>query len=76
MVATEDRASFVMVVRRAAEVLDLQLPSVEVETNVLTEVLQPGGSHSEPLLPFYPGPLKYPARGLGSPVLRTIGPRH
>lgn len=34
-------ASFAVVVRRAAEILDLSLPSVAVKTKVLTEVLQP-----------------------------------
>ena len=37
--ATEESASFAMVVRRASEILDLQLPTQEVKTNVLTEVL-------------------------------------
>ena len=35
----EEGASFVMVAIRAAEVRVLQLPSIEVETNLLTEVL-------------------------------------
>ena len=50
--AIEEAVSFGMVVRMAAEVLDLQLPSIEVKANVLTEVLQTGISHTEPLLPF------------------------
>lgn len=54
-VAMEEETSFAMVVRRAAAVLDLQLPSVEVKMNVLMEVLQPGVLHSEPLLPFKEG---------------------
>ena len=68
-VATEEGASFAMVIRRAAEVLDLQLPPVEVKMNVLTEVLQPGLSHSEPLLSFNEG-LTCPARGLGQALYR------
>lgn len=39
-----------MMVLRAAEVLDLQLPSVAVKMNILTKVLQPAVSSSEPLL--------------------------
>ena len=35
---TEEGASFAMVVKGAAEVLDLQLPSLEVITHVLTEL--------------------------------------
>ena len=41
-----------MVMRMAAEILDLQLPTQEVKTSVLTWVLQPGQTSSEPLLPF------------------------
>lgn len=48
----QEGASFVMVVRRAAEVMELQLPMVQVKANVLSELLQPGVSLSEPLLPF------------------------
>ena len=47
-----ESASFAMVMRRAAEVLDLQLGTMEVKTNTLTEVLQPGPTSSESLLPF------------------------
>ncbi|KAJ1114675.1 hypothetical protein NDU88_002910 [Pleurodeles waltl] len=50
--ATEERASYSMVVRREAEFLGLELPLVAVRSNHLTEVLQPGASSSEPLLPF------------------------
>ncbi|KAJ1218360.1 hypothetical protein NDU88_005940 [Pleurodeles waltl] len=41
-VATEEGASYAMVVCRAAEVLDLDLLKVPVRTNLLTEVIQPG----------------------------------
>ena len=41
---TEEPASFVIVIRSAAEVLDLTLHTTEVKTNVLTEVLNPGQS--------------------------------
>ncbi|KAJ1083121.1 hypothetical protein NDU88_003281 [Pleurodeles waltl] len=51
-VATEEGASYSMVVRTAAEVLDFELPSVEVRPNILTYVLQPGSS-SFPS-PFFP----------------------
>ena len=46
--ATEESPSFATVVRRAAEILDLKLPTQEV----LTEVLQVGQISSEPLLSF------------------------
>ena len=48
----EESSSFATVVRRAAEVLDLQQSSVETEATVLTEVLQPRHVGSDPLLPF------------------------
>ncbi|KAJ1101563.1 hypothetical protein NDU88_006630 [Pleurodeles waltl] len=51
-VATAEGATYRMVVSRAAEVVGLELPTVEVSSNLLTEVLQPGASTSEPLLPF------------------------
>ena len=70
-----------MVVRRAAEVLDLQLPSVEVKMNVLTEVFQTWVPHSEPLLPFNEdlsdillGAWAKPCTA--TPVHRTIARRH
>ncbi|KAJ1198716.1 hypothetical protein NDU88_002555 [Pleurodeles waltl] len=79
-VATEEGASFAMVVRRAAEVLDLKLPTVPVRTNILTEVLQPGVSTSELLLPFNEaltdvllGTWSKPSTE--APVNRTIGRR-
>lgn len=50
--ATEEGASFIIVVRKAAEILDLQLPSIEVKLNVLTEVHQPELRSVAPLLPF------------------------
>ena len=51
-VVTEEGASFAIVVRRAVEVLDLQLPTVDVKTSILTEVLQLGVSNTEPLLHY------------------------
>ena len=41
-----------MVVRKAAEVLDLQLPSVETKTTVLIEVLHQATLGPKPMLPF------------------------
>ncbi|KAJ1165464.1 hypothetical protein NDU88_005892 [Pleurodeles waltl] len=49
---TEEAASFHAVIRKAAEVLDLPLPAVEVKRNLLTEVLHPTSVAVEPLLPF------------------------
>ncbi|KAJ1160485.1 hypothetical protein NDU88_000987 [Pleurodeles waltl] len=51
-VATEEGASYAMVVRSAAEVLDLDLPTVPVGTNLLIELLQPGVTTSELMLPL------------------------
>ena len=45
----EESASFAVVVRRAAKVLELQLTSIETKTNVFMETLQPGPATSEPL---------------------------
>ena len=41
-----------MEVMQEAEVCDLNLPTVETKTTLLTEVLQPISKGSEPLLPF------------------------
>ena len=41
---TEESASFVVVVCRAAKMFELQLPTVETKANLLTEILQPGPS--------------------------------
>lgn len=46
----EEGAFFAVVMRRVAEVLDLQLPSVTVKTNILTVELQLGIAPSEPQL--------------------------
>ena len=48
----KEAASFANGVQRAAEVFDLQLPTQEVKTNVLTEKLQLGQTSLGPLLPF------------------------
>lgn len=48
----EENASFAAVVCRAAETLDLQLPSVETKMNILTKIIPPGPGTSELLLPF------------------------
>ena len=50
--ATEESSSFATVVMQAAEVLDLNLPTVETKTTILTEVLQLSTEGSEPLLTF------------------------
>lgn len=47
---TEESASFLMVTCRVAKGLKLQLPTLEVKTNVLTKVLQPGQTNIESLL--------------------------
>ncbi|KAJ1206569.1 hypothetical protein NDU88_001972 [Pleurodeles waltl] len=79
-VATEEGTSYFMVVQRAAEVLDLELSSVKVSPDILTNVLQPGYSTSEPLLPFNEaltdvllGTWSRPITG--APVNRTIARR-
>ncbi|KAJ1213128.1 hypothetical protein NDU88_000767 [Pleurodeles waltl] len=80
-VTTAEGATYSMVVSRAAEVLGLELPTVEVRSNLLTEVLQPGACTSEPLLPFNEaltdvllGTWSRP--NTGAPVNRTIARRH
>lgn len=50
--ATEEGASFAMMVQRAAQVLDRHLRTVAVKTKVLIKVLQLGFAPSEALLPF------------------------
>lgn len=79
--ALEEGASFAVVVRRAAEVPDLNLPLVAVKTNVMMEVHQPRESPSEPLLPFNKalsdillGTSSKPKTG--APVNWTIAYRH
>ena len=54
-----------MVVGRAAEILDLQLPTQEAKTILLTEVLLPSLISSESLLPFNE-PYKYSFGDLGN----------
>ncbi|KAJ1177638.1 hypothetical protein NDU88_002890 [Pleurodeles waltl] len=79
-VATEEGASYSMVVRKTAEVLDLELSSVQDRTNLLTEVLQPGSSRSEPLLPFIEHLTDvllgtWPKPSTGAPVNRADRPK-
>ena len=49
---TEESSSMATVVLRAAEVLDLTLPTVETKQTILTEVSQPSHKGVEPLIPL------------------------
>ena len=44
--------SYHVMVKRATELLNLPLPTKEVKSNLLTEVLHQNPQTSEPLLPF------------------------
>ena len=50
---TMDSSAYHTAVRKAAELLDLDLPSKEVKSNLLTEVLIPSSAKDEPILPFH-----------------------
>ena len=52
-IPSAEATSYHVMVRRAAELLDLQLPVKEIKSNFLTEVLMPSSSNTEPLLPFH-----------------------
>ena len=56
----------------AAEVLDLQLPIVEIKENLFTEILHSVPTNSEPLLPFNKA-LKHPYGLFKQDVLRLAG---
>ena len=48
-----DSTAYHVTVRKAAELLDLDLPSKTVKSNLLTEVLISAPSRNEPLLPLH-----------------------
>ncbi|KAJ1140862.1 hypothetical protein NDU88_007200 [Pleurodeles waltl] len=78
---TAEGATYSTVVSRAAEVLGLELPTVQVRSNLLKEVLQPRASTSESLLPFNEALtdvlLSTRSRpNTGASVNRTIARRH
>ena len=52
-IPSAEASAYHLTVRKAADLLDLQLPTKEIESNLLTEVLMPTSSNAEPLLPFH-----------------------
>ena len=63
-----DSTAYHITVRKAAELLDLDLPSKSVKSNLLTEVLMPSAAKEEPLLPFH--------EAVAEPVLQVWKNQH